>query len=54
MTAKWWGHPPCMRSYVGECRLIYEAQDDRRLLLVAIIDKRNDDHVYMLFQSFNA
>jgi len=48
------GHPPYMRADIGEYRLIYKTQDDRQLLLVAIIGKRNDDHVYKLFQRFNA
>jgi len=42
-----------MRADIGEYRLIYKTQDDRQLLLIAIIGKRNDDHVYKLFQRFN-
>ena len=47
------GHPPYMRADIGEYRLIYKTQDDQQLLLIAIIGKRNDDHVYKLFQRFN-
>ena len=48
------GHPPYMRADIDEYRLIYKTQDDQQLLLIAIIGKRNDDHVYKLFQKFNA
>ena len=47
------GHPPYMRADICEYWLIYKTQDDQRLLLIAIIGKRNDDHVYKLFQRFN-
>jgi len=47
-------HPPYMRADIGEYRLIYKTQDDRQLILIAIIGKRNDDHVYKLFQRFDA
>ena len=41
-------HPPYLRADIGEYRLIYKTEEDGLFLLIAIIGKRNDDHVYKL------
>ena len=44
------GYAPFYRADSGEYRIVYRVVNEEKLLLVAIIGKRNDDHVYRLLR----